>query len=654
MLNNPTEYTINNNNNNNNSNSNNNSDNNNKKEVLKNMNRRHGRGLKRTLSEVIIEENNFSADALTPGGSPFITLKEKEERRKQQQKEQKESQYRRRPSKKRVVNSVFSVSNENNKIVGTTNLRRLASTSTADILNQQAIFNRRKPSNTNRLVKHIIQTTKGNNPWDCIDFFRSPTFVDDFIKICHCCNAIFKREKRVLELQSPLYVLGDIHGNLNDLRFFSNTLWPLGLNLMGGGALFMGDYVDRGLQSVEVICYLFARKVKYPKKIHLLRGNHETQEINTWIQAYKQRSFLWQCVKLFGVNNGRRLCLEINKTFEHMPFGATIDNEIFCVHGGIPKPEEALSKRGITNRIAQINEIPCPINVVSPGTYNYDSEDDDLNENSSYDSEDEQDPEELKDLEMFNTAADNNFDANNNNKTTTAITTVDTKVNNFMESSGSSSSNNDYNNNNNDGNNNNHSSLLHSKKLQKYYQRLAFNLLWADPATDDQERQLQGNDLEFMTGRRGEYSLVYGTKAVETFLKETGLSMIFRAHEATQGGVKLCKHAQVMTIFSTSKNHGQGNGASCACVFVDLEKIYVINKSVAGDMSRSFSNLMDEDDEDIYDSAEDVDDNDFSSTNDGGYKDLDKMEKVEEGEEEGDDNDDDEEGKDLQCTEQLL
>ena len=69
-----------------------------------------------------------------------------------------------------------------------------------------------------------------------------------------------------------------------------------------------------------------------------------------------------------------------------------------------------------------------------------------------------------------------------------------------MESSGSSSSNNDYNNNNNDGNNNNQSSLLHSKKLQKYYQRLAFNLLWADPATDDQERQLQGNDLEFMTG----------------------------------------------------------------------------------------------------------------------------------------------------------
>jgi hypothetical protein len=202
-------------------------------ELIKNMNRGGGRYLKRTLSEVIIEDNNFFADASTPSsGSPFITLKEKQERRRRQQ-QQENASHRRRPFKKRVVNAVFSVSNEDNKVVGTTNLRRLASTSTADILNQQAIFNRRAPSNTSKLVKHIIQTTKGNATWHCNEFFRSPTFVEDFIKICHCCNAILKNEKRVLELKSPLYVLGDIHGNLEDLRFFGNTLWPLGLNLMG-------------------------------------------------------------------------------------------------------------------------------------------------------------------------------------------------------------------------------------------------------------------------------------------------------------------------------------------------------------------------------------------------------------------------------------
>ena len=373
----------------------------------------------------------------------------------------------------------------------------------------------------------------------------------------------------------------------------------------------MGDYVDRGMESVEVIAYLFARKVKYPKKLYLLRGNHETQEINTWVQQYRRRSFLAQCIIKFGVNKGRRLCYEINKTFEHMPFGATIDNEIFCVHGGIPKREETLSKLGITNRIEQINQIPCPINVQSPGTFNYDSEDDDLNQQNDDDDEfEEQDPDELRDLKFdtndnainicigsSSTSARNDSDVINDNK------------NHMLVNSGSKNRN---------------KSPETKAQLEKYYQRLAFNLLWADPANDDQEKQLIMEDNEFMVGRRGEFSLVYGTKAVETFLKETGLSMIMRAHEATQQGVKLCKHAQVMTIFSTSKNHGRV-GASCACVFVDLEKIYVINKSVAGDMSRSFSNLMDEDDDEFGNNDVSVETEETNS-----YKNLTDMKVVEE------------------------
>ena len=155
-------------------------------------------------------------------------------------------------------------------------------------------------------------------------------------------------------------------------------------------------------------------------------------------------------------------------------------------------------------------------------------------------------------------------------------------------------------------------------------------MLWADPATDEQETELKSDDAEFMRGRRGEYSIVYGTKAVETFLAETGLSMIMRAHEATQQGVKLCKHAQVMTIFSTSKNHGRV-GASCACVFVDLEKIYVINKSVAGDMSRSFSNLMDDDYDEVLEQYEG---NAPDMAESEKYKNISEMEKIEEDDDE--------------------
>lgn len=59
-----------------------------------------------------------------------------------------------------------------------------------------------------------------------------------------------------------MYVLGDIHGNMADLRFFSENIWTLGVPLTPGTFLFLGDYVDRGQESLEVVAYLFALKVQ--------------------------------------------------------------------------------------------------------------------------------------------------------------------------------------------------------------------------------------------------------------------------------------------------------------------------------------------------------------------------------------------------------
>lgn len=57
-----------------------------------------------------------------------------------------------------------------------------------------------------------------------------------------------------MHLESPAYVFGDTHGNLEDLHFFSDNLWRLGMDLSAGKFLFLGDYVDRGLSSLEVTC----------------------------------------------------------------------------------------------------------------------------------------------------------------------------------------------------------------------------------------------------------------------------------------------------------------------------------------------------------------------------------------------------------------
>lgn len=93
-------------------------------------------------------------------------------------------------------------------------------------------------------------------------------------------ETILASEQRLLKLKSPIYVFGDFHGNMRDLLAFSKILWPLGMHLTPGSFLFLGDYVDRGAYSIEVLSYLFAQKIMLPDKVFMLRGNHELTAVN--------------------------------------------------------------------------------------------------------------------------------------------------------------------------------------------------------------------------------------------------------------------------------------------------------------------------------------------------------------------------------------
>lgn len=112
--------------------------------------------------------------------------------------------------------------------------------------------------------------------------------------VCVEVKEIFLKETRMLNIPSPVYVmgqfqvslsvsnfdfLGDLHGNFADLLNFERLLWAVGPALCPCNLLFLGDYVDRGFFSVEVIGYLFAYKIQSPKKVYLLRGNHEIKRI---------------------------------------------------------------------------------------------------------------------------------------------------------------------------------------------------------------------------------------------------------------------------------------------------------------------------------------------------------------------------------------
>jgi len=142
-------------------------------------------------------------------------------------------------------------------------------------------------------------------------------------ELCEKAKEILLEESNVQVVHAPVTICGDVHGQFSDLL----ELFKVGGDCPNTNYLFLGDYVDRGFHSVETFLLLLSLKVRYPDRITLIRGNHESRQIT---QVY---GFYEECTRKFsGSTNVWRYCTEI---FDYLTLSAIVPNEIFCVHGGL-------------------------------------------------------------------------------------------------------------------------------------------------------------------------------------------------------------------------------------------------------------------------------------------------------------------------------
>eukprot|EP00747_Dinoflagellata_sp_TGD_P187398 gnl/TRDRNA2_/TRDRNA2_45036_c0_seq1.p1 gnl/TRDRNA2_/TRDRNA2_45036_c0~~gnl/TRDRNA2_/TRDRNA2_45036_c0_seq1.p1 ORF type:complete len:322 (-),score=61.07 gnl/TRDRNA2_/TRDRNA2_45036_c0_seq1:114-1079(-) len=161
-------------------------------------------------------------------------------------------------------------------------------------------------------------------------------------QLCDLAKEVLSNESNVQPVRCPVTICGDIHGQFHDLM----ELFRIGGYCPDTNYLFLGDYVDRGYFSVEVVSLLMCFKVRYPGRITILRGNHESRQIT---QIY---GFYDECLRKYSSPSAWKGFTDL---FDYLPLTALVENKIFSQHGGLSPSIDNLDD---VRQLDRIQEVP--------------------------------------------------------------------------------------------------------------------------------------------------------------------------------------------------------------------------------------------------------------------------------------------------------
>ncbi|KAG2352651.1 Metallo-dependent phosphatase [Suillus spraguei] len=173
----------------------------------------------------------------------------------------------------------------------------------------------------------------------------------DMKVLCDRVRAILMEESNIQPVSSPVTICGDIHGQFWDLLELlrkgghvpeTSYIFMARLNMLN---IDQGDFVDRGHYSLETVSLLLALKARYPDKVTLLRGNHESRQIT---QVY---GFYDECQQKYGSAAVWKACCSV---FDFLNLAAIIDGETLCVHGGLSPDIRTLDQIRVLSRAQEI------------------------------------------------------------------------------------------------------------------------------------------------------------------------------------------------------------------------------------------------------------------------------------------------------------